>query len=356
MADTSACAKVRSTCASFSSEAARIDHSALDRFADSIDLQALKTFCFSGDGLSTNRFSEISFSTPSEEAGFIFLAHALDFGSGFRPQLHKYRNGHGAWLTIRAGLVSLGTENNSISARWLCSLSVENIKRHFDLGHAELEALALNIHEDVQEIGNNLIAAGFETPGEYVMARVEGGAAALVEDMVHMFPLCFNDEYVVRSQTICFYKKAQLVVSELYMRFASEISVFNYHDVDHLTAFVDNVVVAVMRLYGVVKAAPELELSIANGIPVVKGSEEEVALRSASLTAIEIVVSRLNTKFGGAVDNPGEGGAGRLQQAWSVTSPKVNAQMVCNWMWGCEGKAGVNRQFPRHLTPSTSYY
>ena len=93
---------------SFESELAWVDRPAAESFAANADLKEIKSFCFSSHGMSTNRFSEISFPSHADEAGFIFIAHALDFGSGFRPQLHQHRNGQGAWLTIRAGLINLG--------------------------------------------------------------------------------------------------------------------------------------------------------------------------------------------------------------------------------------------------------
>jgi hypothetical protein len=102
------------------------------KFAESIDVNAVFVFVESSDGLSTNRFHELSFPTEEDEAGFILIAHALDFGSGFRPQLHKHRGGSGAWLTIRAGLVSLGKENPTCDANWLRSLTRDDIIRHFD--------------------------------------------------------------------------------------------------------------------------------------------------------------------------------------------------------------------------------
>jgi hypothetical protein len=60
--------------------------------------------------------------------------------------------------------------------------------------------------------------------------------------LVEVFPLTFNDEYVVSGQKVCFYnKKAQLVMSEIFMRFYKEDESFNFPDIDNLTSFVDNV-------------------------------------------------------------------------------------------------------------------
>jgi hypothetical protein len=119
---------VRETCSSFHSKIAWIDHQKIQEFVHTMDLNELFDFVYSDTGLSTNSFtSEISFPSIYDEAGFLFLAHAIDFGSGFRPLLHKYRNGQGAWLTIRAGLIKLGNMNSTCDSQWLQSLTLSEI-------------------------------------------------------------------------------------------------------------------------------------------------------------------------------------------------------------------------------------
>ena len=290
------CDRVRSSCQAFVSEIACVDEIAIQRFADSINIQDIKRFCFSGDGLSTNRFPEIEFQSTDDEAGFIFIAHAIDFGSGFRPQLHQSRNGQGAWLTIRAGLVNMGKICSNSNANWLSSLTLEDIKSMFDLTTIHLELLAQYLLDDLHEIGNVLTSLNYSTPGAFIMENVSIGASALVGRFVELFPLCFRDQYTIREQEIYFYKKAQLVVSELYMRFAPENEMFNFPDIDKLTAFVDNVVVAMMRMTGLTITTPRLTDAISAGAPILKGSEEEVALRSASLTAVSSIVSHLSQR------------------------------------------------------------
>lgn len=84
-----ACEKVRTSCSSFTSQAAWLDEEQSRLFADSLDIEKVIEFSSSAQGLSTNRFDELEFSSDIDEAGFIMIAHALDFGSGFRPLLHK---------------------------------------------------------------------------------------------------------------------------------------------------------------------------------------------------------------------------------------------------------------------------
>lgn len=336
---------VRVSCKNFKSAIAWLNEKETVAFAKtSLSVDEIKIFCESNVGLSTNRFDrEVNFQSVDEEAGFLVIAHGLDFGSGFRPLLHQHRNGAGAWLTVRAGLVKMGNAQPSCPSQWLASLTLAEIKEFFDLRHSDLDPLAYQLLEAIHEFGTNLTTLGFANAGEFVSTHAPRGATHLVNVLVESFPNIFKDEYVVRGHPVCFYKKAQLVVSEIHMRFfRSSPGKYCFGDIDNLTAFVDNVVVAMMRRYGCVQCSPELDQCLTAEEPLLKGSEEEVALRSAALSGVELIVEVLREQQAREEDNDGE--------------RPINAQMVCNYLWGHLGKLGDNRLFPRHLTPSTSFY
>ncbi len=345
---------VRLSCSNFRSTLVTIDEVALSSFSSSLNVEKILEFVFSTDGLSTNRFEkDIPFPSRKDEAGFLLVAHGLDFGSGFRQLLHKHRRGAGAWLTIRAGLINMGQQNPTCEATWLSSLTLHDVATLFDLecGGEELEPLAKQLQESIQEIGNQLTLSGFSCPGDFVVDKMKDGASGLVQSLVDTFPLTFCDEYVVNDQQVCFYKKAQLVVSEIYMRFAKEDPAFEYHDIDNLTAFVDNVVVAMMRMTGIIVCNEVLVATISEEREILKGSEEEVALRSSALHAVELIVHHLNS------NTNAHSLIGDEDHVDSTGKVKViNSQKLCNWLWGWLGKDGANRNYHRHRTPSTSYY
>eukprot|EP01033_Poteriospumella_lacustris_P020690 gene20690-15211_t len=82
--------QVRRSCAAFVLPLVQIDADRLRVFADGIDLDAVDACVHSSDGMSTNRFDDvIAFPSWVDEAGFLVITHGLDFGSGFRPLLHK---------------------------------------------------------------------------------------------------------------------------------------------------------------------------------------------------------------------------------------------------------------------------
>eukprot|EP01126_Amoeba_proteus_P015386 TRINITY_DN1692_c0_g1_i1.p1 TRINITY_DN1692_c0_g1~~TRINITY_DN1692_c0_g1_i1.p1 ORF type:complete len:347 (-),score=40.37 TRINITY_DN1692_c0_g1_i1:196-1236(-) len=333
--------KIRTTCRSYRSSLAWCNIENAVCFAQNIVPEEILNFIHSTQGLSTNHFDEISFQTPEDEVGFILIAHGLDFGSGFRLVLHEARNGQGAWLTIRAGLVRMGQQNSSCHAKWLASLTVEEIREYFDLKVETLFPLADQLHTSINEIGTQLLAKGYETPGNFVMSNMTHSATKAVSALVETFPLTFRDEYVVNGQEVCLYKKAQLVVSEMNVLFGQKFPVqFGYSDIHQLTAFVDNVVVAMLRMNNVVQCNEVLAADIAQGKYLIKGSEEEVALRCAALVGVENIVKAL----------------AELRQGRGDEGEYINDQKLCNWLWGCTGKEGKNRKYPRHLTPSTNFY
>lgn len=337
---------VRETCLAFSSPIAFVSESAIDSFVNTFSIDTILDFATSPTGLSTNSFtSVIPFPTLYDEAGFLFLSHAIDFGSGFRKFLHQYRHGQGAWLTIRDGLIKLGNANPICDSIWLKNLSLLQIEEFFDLSFPELKLLAQYIHDDLHEIGTVLDQLGYTTPGQFIQSNLSFQACGLVNLFVHLFPVTFRDEYVVNEQRVCLFKKAQLVVSEIFLRFSPLDTSFQFKDINILTAFVDNVVVAMLRKYQIIECVSELNERIENEVYLEKGSEEEVSLRASGIKAVEMIVVKFNQK------------QKELQQDESEGKIKeVNSQLVCNWLWGGLGKEGENRKFPRHLSPSTSYY
>lgn len=166
-------------------------------------------------------------------------------------------------LTIRAGLVNLGRRNRMVS------LTIEDIQDLFDLKVEGLFPLAQQIYESLHEIGSILILHKFATPAEFVMSRVAGSSAAkAVVALVEYFPVTFRDEYILSAlsasstseRNVYLYKKTQLVVSETNLLFGANNGTAGRHlegfsfndDIHQLTAFVDNVVVAMLRMEHVI--------------------------------------------------------------------------------------------------------
>eukprot|EP00971_Amphidinium_carterae_P241517 4795410-Amphidinium_carterae.2 len=127
------------------------------------------------------------------------------------------------------------------------------------------------------EIGTQLQKKGFQALSDWLQSRLQANAAsevlavACVKDLVDCFRVTFCDEHMLRGSRVCFFKKAPLVVSELYHRFREEDTRFRFCDGPRLTAY-------------------DLASRVGNHEVLPNGSEDEVSLRAAAMVAVETVV------------------------------------------------------------------
>eukprot|EP01105_Mastigella_eilhardi_P019250 TRINITY_DN4519_c0_g1_i2.p1 TRINITY_DN4519_c0_g1~~TRINITY_DN4519_c0_g1_i2.p1 ORF type:complete len:368 (+),score=108.39 TRINITY_DN4519_c0_g1_i2:72-1106(+) len=334
--------RVRATCCGLRcATECWVDPAALDSFLASLPVDEVLSF---GSTLSSGSCHfDVRFGSAAEEAGFIALAHALDFGSGFRKELHEHCNGLGAWLTMKAGLERMHAASGGActGAEWLAALDAPAVSRLFTLPSPALDPLTVLILRVAHELARGLRAAGIASMTDFVRGVLARGsdtpACDLVRALVETFPLAFNDVHEYEGQRVCFYKKAQLVVGELYYRFRKEDHRFDFPDAHRLTAFVDNVIVATLRKAGVVSCTEALSQRISRCEPLPSGSRDEVALRAAALAAVERVCTAL---------------ASRDPRA----PPPLLPMQLGNWLWGCLGKTPEYRKYERHHTKDTVFY
>ncbi len=321
---------VRSTCKAFKSDRVHVDIQAAKVFAEELDIQMVQDF---GSNLANDANftgSSTSFESVEDEAAFIVLFHALDFGSGWRLQLHKH-HGKGAFLTIKPGVENFYSIHRKLTSKELMNTTMDEIANAFHMqDNAELDDLVALLHQVIMELGSKTQEYGSLTA--FITSKLESisgetPAGDLVWDLIDTFPMTFDDFYMVNGQQVCLYKKAQLVVGELYHRFRSEDKRFDFVDGNKLTAYIDNVICASMRYKKIIVPCQDLSDTIDRCIELSKGSEDEVALRAAALVGIEHVVEMT----------------------------KLSSNELGNYLWGGLGKIPEVRQYERHATKTVFY-
>lgn len=321
---------------------ARVDREQAIRFAETIDVEEVKA---RGSSLANDHNkTQVSFAFTSveQEAAAIVFLHALDFGGGWRRELHEH-TGQGAFITVKAGVEALIELSPHLEADWLTHLEPSTLATAFGLADKPpLAPLVAQLTQVCQELGVRLVASEYSQLSDLVVSFLsrssdQRSAASLVRLLVDHFPFTFNDAYQVRDRSVCFYKKAQLVVGELYHRFRSFDPRFNFADADlTLTAFIDNVICACLRKEKVVVCRPALQEAIENNVPLSSGSEEEVSLRAAAMVGIETIIAAVSARYGGRS---------------VLTSVEMG-----NYLWGYLGKTPEFRTFPRHAIHNTVFY
>ena len=69
----------------------------------------------------------------------------------------------------------------------------------------------------------------------------------------------FHDVAMYHGHEVVLMKKVQLLAGDLYKRFCNELpAIFEFCDITNVTVFVDNVLPAVLRFFGVLRLSPKL--------------------------------------------------------------------------------------------------
>lgn len=319
---------VRSTCRAFHSDRVTVDVPAAQAFAQELDVDTIQksgsSLAYNANGLSC------TFTSVDDEAAFVVLFHALDFGSGWRMPLHRH-HGKGAFLTIQPGVEAYFKAHRKLTSEELMNTTKDEVAKAFGLeGNAELEDLVDLLHQVILELGNRTqeyrSLTSFLTQKLAALSK-DTPAGDLVWDLVETFPNTFDDCHTVNCHRVCFFKKAQLVVGELFHRFRYEDARFEFADGNQLTAYIDNVICATLRYKNVIVPCDELVDKIENGTELPMGSEDEVALRAAACVGLEEVVSHVD----------------------------LSAMELDSYLWGGFGKVPEVRKFQRHATKTIFY-
>lgn len=312
--------------------------------------------------------------TVVEQSQFVRLdsaaiSHLLDSNSSLKiaipfqgPAPYHYCDGPGVtaeWLFVldtvnhcfwpEAGspLWTVYYENEALSGYWGLAASLkrameEKIPIHQAKKLSTLDSQTLaHIFRGSGEIPlfeerlNNLRQAGqvlidrFQGSFIHVLEEAGGSAVELVRLLAAEFA-SFNDITTYRGNKVYFFKRAQLLIQDLWTTFSGD-GWGNFADLEKLTAFADYKLPQVLRHLGIIHYDPELAELIQKREHIPPGSPEEVEIRAATIWAIELLRQELS------------------RRSQELTS----AQLDC-WLWHL-GQDDTYRSLPYHRTRTIFY-
>jgi hypothetical protein len=265
---------------------------------------------------------------PEDTVTYLVALDAVNFGSGYFPLLAK-RPGHSGYGTIALALTERFRARGPLGIGDLVECSAADCARLFgqDLSVAPIAELMELFAKAWRDLGHDLLER-FGGSSSALVESAEGSAAALVH-LLDRQPL-FHDVSIYRGDEVPFYKRAQILVSDLALAFGGR-SFGRFEDLNALTIFADNLVPHVLRLDGILVYAPDLVERITHGEVLAAGSESEVEIRACALHAVELIVDRLRAK-------------GR-----DVTAREVDIAL-----WN-RGQSPRYKEAPRHRTRTAFY-
>ena len=304
---------VRHACAQVAERArfVRIDSRRLERYAGEIPLAAVRetpTLAFPSGIESRDAL-----------AAYVLTLNAVNFGSGYFPQLTK-RPGLSGYRTLEAALRERFESAGPLSLHELETMDEDRCARLFGQSLAvpeiaELMTLFASAWRDLAE----LLGRSFEGSFSTLVDAAQGSAEALVRILLEM-PL-YRDVAPYQELSVPILKRAQLCAAEL-----APLTAF--HDLARLTTFADNLVAHVLKTDGVLRYSDDLRARIERQELLPWGSEEEVEIRACELHAVEQLIERLDRQ--------------------------ITAHQLDLWLWTRGGGADYKAR-PRHRTRCSFY-
>ena len=131
-------------------------------------------------------------------------------------------------------------------------------------------------------------------------------AVKLTKKIIDSF-WCFRDQAIYNGEQIFFYKRAQILVSDIYLAYLdikeakkdneeNDIINFTKESISQLTMFADYRVPQILRAKGIIKYDKHLSDLVDNKKELPHGSKEEIEIRAATIQSIEKIKNALKEK------------------------------------------------------------
>ncbi|KAL4445457.1 hypothetical protein ABPG74_004531 [Tetrahymena malaccensis] len=270
------CKLVRDSCSKVLQNAkhAKINQEKLKEFGNNL-LQEFK------NGYKYIEFDEYSchyneFKSPESIVDYIFVLDTLNFC--FWPCEVEFE-----YDDLAAGVKSIIIENPEL----LKPKNIINIERDF-VKQKIFKGIEFPLLDErvrlLKEIGVRTLEY-FDGEFVNVVKRANHSAVKML-DLLSSFYNNFQDVAIYRGEQICFYKRSQIMIGDLYGAFKGK-DYGRFDDIEEVTTFPDYRVPQILNHYDVIQYSEELTNIIESKIEIPHGGEYEVEIRAATVHSVE---------------------------------------------------------------------
>lgn len=175
----------------------------------------------------------------------------------------------------------------------------------------------------------------FDGSFKNVVEKADNSANKLLDLILENFQ-CFRDEAVYNQETVGLYKRAQILIGDIWACFQNK-GLGYFHDIEEISAFADYRVPQTLLWYGILEYDEDLLKKLKNNEILQNGSEEEVEIRGCTLQAVELLNKYTTDKLG---------------------KGKINSILIDHFLWDFRRKHSkeiVDKGLPFHKTFSIYY-
>ena len=265
----------------------------------SIEKAGIERFCTTFMPLAAKHWlAQAPFPLPllpvDDQLAFIFVLNSVSFSYWGEPPWtisYQGRDYDGTWAMLASLAKAVLDGKMLLHADYLSEMPRQDLCEIL-AGNVEIPLFSERLSH-LRGIGQKL---KHRYDGEFknIVEEARNDAPTLLHLIIHDFPT-FLDVSTYETSTIGFFKRAQLLVSDIGKWFANNDSL-RLHRLDELTACADYRLPQVMRRYGILSYSPDLTHAIDNRIEIPRGDPWEVEIRANTIHAVERLKQDLDAR------------------------------------------------------------
>jgi len=222
-----------------------------------------------------------------EKLHFVIIFNALSFCYWGEPKWtieYKNKKHDGAWGMILA--LGRGIEEGAtlLDFEFCSQISKEDFAKVLR-GNTEIP-LFEERWKILREIGTSMVAK-YNGKAKNLIAGANRDAQKLVELIVQNFP-SFSDTSLYKEKEIYFYKRAQLLVADIYQIFDGQ-DFGTLKNADQLTACADYKLPQILRKLGILEYTTALAEEVDTKTEIAHNLPEEIEMRANTIWAVEFI-------------------------------------------------------------------
>lgn len=266
----------------------KIEKSKIDNFCKKIDHKHLKHW-LSGAPFNIKTLND------EDKLNFLLVFNSISFSYWGEPKWtinYLDKEYDGSWAMIMSIKRAIDEKKQILNPRYLAEIKQNELK---DIFRANVEIplfeLRWKILREVADVSNKKYKGEFSN----LVKEANNDAKLLLNLIVENFP-SFADVSNYKGRKISFYKRAQLLVDDIYQLFDGK-GYGNLKNIDYITACADYKLPQVLRKLGILSYTKELAFKVDNKTEIQKYSEEEIEIRANTIWAVELIKEKLKHKF-----------------------------------------------------------
>ncbi|XP_055630975.1 queuosine salvage protein [Toxorhynchites rutilus septentrionalis] len=302
------------------------------------------------DGIQTKEINVENFSqheyhpkpTDPHAANWIFLIDTLNFCFWTPGNATKWKvNGQTGYFSLCAAINrALANGVDITNPSFYSKITLEQLEQILRSDDGETQPLLMPERVAcLHEVGKVLLDK-YDGKFDKCVEACNNSAVTLLKLVTDEFP-CFRDEAMYDGKRVSIYKRAQILVGDLWACYRGE-GLGRFDDIEKMTMFADYRVPQVLVHFGTLTYSDELMDLLKSDKILDNGCSEEVEIRGASI----YVVERLKELV-----------LAELKANHPDISPKnVNAVLLDHFLWDYRRKHAVELEYiPFHKTISVYY-